>query len=103
MPLSLAYTTPATGASSDYHVIQQIVLDYISSIMTATVSSYVSKDTFDAGKSPAYTQQIQIQAIPPATTDAKSFAESSLIELPPSGSPPQYANRYAFAGATIAA
>jgi hypothetical protein len=104
MPLKLSYVTPNTGAPASYHVVQQVGLDYVSSLTSATVASYLDGDAKDAGKFPMYTQQIQIAGLPDAGADAKAFAESSLAgPVPQDGTGLSNPNRYVFAGAEIVA
>ncbi|CAN7615092.1 hypothetical protein LJR034_004711 [Caballeronia sp. LjRoot34] len=102
MPIAVNYVTPNTGAAATYHVVQQITLDYVSSITNSTVSSYLSKDAKDAGKFPMYTQQIPVDGLPAAAQDARAYAEGRIVESTPDGTTVvPYANRYAFAGGTI--
>jgi hypothetical protein len=101
MPLQKDYETPSTGALASYHVIQQVSLDYVSALTTATVASYLSKDAKDAGRFAMYAQQIQIAGLPGSGSDARDFAEEQLVAPAPDGSPPQTASRYAFTGAQI--
>jgi hypothetical protein len=104
MPLKLSYVTPNTGAPASYHVVQQVGLDYVSTLMSATVASYLDSDAKDAGKFPMYTQQIQIVGLPESGVDAKSFAESALAApVPQDDGGLSNTNRYAFAGAEIVA
>ncbi|WP_144154428.1 hypothetical protein [Paraburkholderia sp. BCC1885] len=102
MPLQLDYVTPSTGATASYHVVQQVSLDYASSITNATVASYLSKDALAAGKFPMYSQQIQVAALPASGTDARAFSETELAAAAPTdGSASSYPGRYAFAGAAV--
>ncbi|MFD1556045.1 hypothetical protein ACFSHT_10470 [Paraburkholderia silviterrae] len=102
MPLQLNFTTPSTGAVASYHVVQQVGLDYVSSLTNATVASYLDSSAKGAGKFPMYTQQIQIDGLPDAGADARSFAESSLIVAAlADGSASVGTNRYVFAGAEL--
>jgi hypothetical protein len=102
MPVALNYTTPSTWAVADYHVVQQINLDFVSSTCTATVASFLSKEAKDAGKSPIYAQQIALEGVPSSGADPKAYVEGMLIEPQPADvTIPPYANRYVFAGGTI--
>jgi hypothetical protein len=102
MPIAVNYVTPNTGAAATYHVVQQIALDYVSSITNSTVASYLSKDAKDAGKFPMYTQQIPVDGLPAAEQDARTYAEGLLVEVMPEDTvAPPYANRHAFAGGTV--
>lgn len=102
MPLQLDYLTPSTGATANYHVVQQVGLDYVSALTNVTVASYLTKAAKDAGKFSMYAQQIQIVGLPNKGVDPLDFAESSLsasADGAASGNP----YRYAFAGAEIVA
>jgi hypothetical protein len=101
MPLQKDFETPATGAVAAYHVVQQVGLDKVSNITTATVASYLSSDAKAAGKFSLYTQQIQIGSLPDKSQDAFDFAEAQLTAEVPDGTPPQAVNRYVFSGAQI--
>lgn len=102
MPLQFNFVTPSTGATAGYHVVQQVGLDYVSSLTNATVASYLDKDAKEAGKFPMYTQQIQLDALPDAGADARAFAESSLAAAAPvDGAAASNLNRYVFSGAEI--
>ncbi|MFM0192429.1 hypothetical protein PQQ65_05005 [Paraburkholderia strydomiana] len=102
MPLQKNYTTPATGAEATYHVVTNVALDYVMTITTATVSSYLSKDAKDAGKFAMYAQQIQVSGLPDKGVDALDFAESSLVAATPTdGDGSASLTRYSFSGAEI--
>lgn len=104
MSLQLNYVTPSTGATGTYHVVQQVGLDYVSSLTNVTIASYLDSAAKDAGKFPMYTQQIQIQGLSPSGADPLAYAESSLSAAAPTdGSASTYPNRYVFAGAQIVA
>lgn len=104
MPLQLNYVTPSTGATASYHVVQQVALDYVSTLTNATVASYLDSAAKDAGKFPMYTQQIQINGLPDSGVDARTFAESSLVDAAPAdGTASTYSSRYVFSGAAIVA
>jgi hypothetical protein len=102
MPLQIEYVTPSTGATARYHVVQQVGLDYVSSLTNVTVASYLDKDANAAGKFPMYAQQIQISSLPDKGVDARDFAETSLVASAPTDAGGfASASRYAFAGAEI--
>jgi hypothetical protein len=101
MPLQKDYETPATGAVSSYHAVQQVGLDKVSTLTTATVASYLSSAAKAAGKMPMYSQQIQLAGLPDKGQDAFDFAEAQLVAAAPDGVTVQAVNRYVFAGAAI--
>jgi len=102
MPVASNYTTPNTAAVATYHVVQQITLDFVSSITNSTVASYLSKESRDAGKFPMYSQQIPVDGLPAAGQDPRAYAEGKIVEAMPDGTVVvPYANRFAFAGGTI--
>jgi hypothetical protein len=103
MSIQFSYTTPSTGAVADYHVVQQIGLDYISNNTNVQVASYVSKDAYEAGKFPVYTQNIQIAGLPVVTADPLVTVQNNLMAAAPTdGTASTTPNRYLFAGATLA-
>jgi len=101
MPLKKDYVTPSTGATANYHVVQQVSLDYVSSQINATVASYLSKDARDAGRFPLYTQQITVAGLPAVGVEALTYAQQQLIAAAPDGGSVTYTNRFAFAGGEI--
>jgi len=103
MPLQKDYETPSTGANASYHVVQQVSIDYVSTMTNATVASYLSKDALSAGKFPMYTQQIMLAGLPPDGEIARDYAEAQLVVAQPDDSSVPVANRYVFAGASIVA
>lgn len=103
MPLQLDYLTPSTGATANYHVVQQVGLDYVSKLTNVTVASYLTKEAKDAGKFSMYAQQIQIVGLPDKGVDPLDFAESSLAAAQTDGAASGNPYRYAFAGAEIVA
>ena len=102
MPIAANYETPSTGALATYHVVQQITLDFVSSITNSTVASFLSKDAKEAGRFPMYTQQIPVDGLPAAGQDPLTYAEARIVEPMPGGTiVAPYANRYAFAGGEV--
>lgn len=102
MSIQFSYTTPNTGAVANYHVVQQISLDYVSSNTNVQVASYVSQDAYAAGKFPVYNQSIQIAGLPVTTADPMDTVQADLIAAAPTdGTASTSPNRYLFAGATV--
>jgi hypothetical protein len=102
MSLKLDYTVPSTGAVAGYHRVPQVSIDKDASLTTATVTSYVSKDAYDAGKFALYTQSIQLPGVPTPTADPFTTVEARLIEATPTdGTASTLPGRYSFAGATL--
>lgn len=102
MSIKFDYTTPATGAVASYHRVPQVSIDKDASVTTATVTSYVSKDAYDAGKFAMYTQIIQIPGVPTPTADPFPTVEALLVEAAPTdGTASTLPGRYTFAGATL--
>jgi len=101
MPLQKDYVAPSTGATASYHVVQQVSLDYVSTMTNATVSSYLSKDAVDTGKFAMYTQQIMLAGLPPDGQNALDYAEAQLVAAPPEDASAPSVNRYVFAGGAI--
>lgn len=105
MPIQKDYETPSTGAIANYHVAQQVSLDYSADGQTnVTVMSYLTKDAKDAGKFPLHTQQIQLSGLPASGQDARAYAYVALVvPAPTDGTANNFTNRYVFAGADIVA
>lgn len=104
MPLNMEYMVQSTGATSTYHVVTQISVDFETHRTVATVASYVSKDARDAGKYALFTQPVMFDGEPPADQGLCAFAETQLSATAPTdGTPAAYPNRYVFAGAAIVA
>lgn len=103
MPLQKDYETPSTGANASYHVVQQVSLDYVSTMTNATVASYLSEDALGAGRFPMYTQQISLAGLPADGQAARDYAEAQLVVAQPDDESVPVVNRYVFAGATIVA
>lgn len=104
MGIQFSYTTPSTGAVAQYHVVQNIGLDYISGNTNVQVASYVSQDACNAGKFPVYQQGIQIAGLPITTADPLATVQADLVaSAPTDGTASTSPNRYLFAGATIIA
>ncbi|MFW6855399.1 hypothetical protein ACODYM_29330 [Burkholderia gladioli] len=108
MPISKQITLDATGATASYHVIGQVNEDYDGKSVVATLRSYVSSDTFAAGKQPVQVAtSVYLTGIPASDQNTIAFAEAQLIAAQPTDgtatSPtlPFAANRYMFAGGTI--
>ncbi|WP_321866770.1 hypothetical protein [Paraburkholderia tropica] len=100
MPIQFSYTTPASGAVAEYHIVDRLSLIRSSKQTIAEVMSYVSANTFAAGKTAVYTQQITIDGLPDDGADAFAFSESSLIAASPTDAVAG-TNRYVFAGGAL--
>lgn len=79
MPIKIDYTTPASGAATTYHVVQQVSLDYANSRVSAQLASYVSGETYAAGKQPVFQQPIEFPVLPPTGEDVLAFVEGKLV------------------------
>jgi hypothetical protein len=101
MAIQFSYTTPATGAITQYHVVQNIQLDYSASSTAVTVASYVDSTTYAANKLPVYTQSISIDGLPDTTQDPLVTVQQQLVAVAPTADASGAANRYLFAGATL--
>jgi len=102
MAIQFVYTTPATGAPAQYHVVQSIQLDYASSRTLVTVASYVDSTTYTASKLPVYTQSIAIDGLPDTTQDPLVTVQQELVAAAPTdGTASTSPNRYLFAGGTL--
>ncbi len=96
MPINSNYTTPASGANTAYQVVTSVMLDYLNKRTVAQVASYVSADTYTAGKASVFSQQAMIKSMPPSGSDPLAFVESLLV------APDATVDLTAFSGGTIA-
>ncbi|KVQ35778.1 hypothetical protein [Burkholderia cepacia] len=108
MAIKQAVVLESTGATAEYHVVTQVMIDTLSKTTSATIMSYVSADTHTSGKQPIQgATTIYMQGVPDANEGAISFAEKLLIVSKPTdgdqtaGVLPYGANRYMLAGGTI--
>ncbi|MCY0385669.1 hypothetical protein OVY01_00115 [Robbsia sp. Bb-Pol-6] len=100
MPIKIDYTTPASGATTGYHVVQQVSLDYANGRSSAQLASYVSDETYAAGKQPVFQQPIEFPVLPASGDDVLTFVEGKIIAPATDTLSPTPA-RQAFAGGTI--
>jgi hypothetical protein len=108
MAISKEITLDATGVVASYHVIQQLSIDALGKTASASLMSYVSADTYAAGKQPVQNAfAVFVQDVPGADEGAIKWMEGRLIEAQPetpdpaAASLPYMANRYVFAGGKI--
>lgn len=98
------WTVPSSGALSTVHVVSQASLDFSgSNTLTATVSSFVDADAYNAGRYALFVQSVPIEGLPASGEDVLAYAEARLTEAAPEGVVSQYTNRYALAGGEIVA
>lgn len=84
------------------HVVTQAQLDFSGSdTVTATVSSFVDADAYNAKLYPVFTQSVPIEGLPPSGQDIISYVEAHLVEAAPEGEVTPYGNRRVFAGGQI--
>ncbi|MFT4064261.1 hypothetical protein [Paraburkholderia sp.] len=109
MAITKDITLDSTGVVASYHVIQQMSIDLLNKTTSAAVASYVSADTCSAGKQTVQNSfMIFVRGVPADGQNAVDFMEATMIAAQPSevdpadASLPYAANRYAFAGGTIA-
>ncbi|WP_246795614.1 hypothetical protein [Burkholderia perseverans] len=100
MPILIDYTTPGTGAVAGYHVVQQVTFDYQNTRSIAQLASFVSKDTYTAGKQPLYAQPIEFSELPTAGMSPRDYAEQKIV-APASDKTSPTAGRANFIGGTV--
>jgi len=100
MPIQIEYTTPGSGAVASYHVVSSIQLDLANTRTVAQVVSYVSSDTYAAGKQPVFQQPIDFPVLPATGDDVLTFVEGKII-APAADTLSTTPARQYFAGGTI--
>lgn len=111
MAIKKDITLDTTGGTAGYHYVQAVTIDRMSKVTTATVVSYVSEDTFKAGKQPiSFPMVVATQGLPEAGADAFAYVEAELVKEAPAEADaaqvsmaPYMANRYLLAGGTVVA
>jgi hypothetical protein len=108
MAIAKEITLDTTGGVAAYHYVSSVSLDRMNKFVTATVVSYVSAETFKAGKQPvSFPQPVSIQGFPADGQDGFAFVEQELIKPEPEGDSsavvtmPYQASRYMLAGGEI--
>ncbi|SAK71368.1 hypothetical protein AWB80_03813 [Caballeronia pedi] len=101
MSIIIDYVTPGTGATAAFHVVQQVTIDYRNSRCAAQLESFVSKETFDNGKQPVFSQSIEFTELPTADLDPRAYAEQKIVAPADDKTSPTIARQY-FIGAEIA-
>ncbi|MDR5761968.1 hypothetical protein [Caballeronia sp. LZ035] len=101
MAIIIDYVTPGTGATAGYHVVQQVTIDYRNARSAAQFESFVSKETYDDGKQPVFSQAIEFAELPTTGLDARAYAEQKIVAPADDKTSPTAARQY-FIGAEIA-
>lgn len=108
MAINKQITLDSTGVVAGFHVIQQLSVDLLNKTTSAAVASYVSKDTYDAGKQSVQSAlMVFVKGVPADDQAVVAFMEATLIAAqsetvdPSEASLPYAANRYVFAGGTV--
>jgi hypothetical protein len=104
MAIKKDITLEATGGTAGFHAVRVIALDLTAKTTMATLVSYVSEDTFTAGKQPASFQMItvSVDGLPDDAQAPLAFVEAQLVAPAPDGAP-TVGNRYLFAGGDLVA
>jgi hypothetical protein len=109
MAIKKEVTLDATGAVASFHVIAHLSVDLLNGTSSATLTSYVSQDTFQAGKQPVQGMlPVFVKGVPASDQNAVAFLEAALIAAQPEtvdpaeAALPYAANRYLFAGGSLA-
>lgn len=95
-----------TGAIANYHEVTAVNVDYVNNTVVATLASYVSKKTKDAGKSALSLNSFTLSPILPARSEsAHDWSLNELIQEPSADFDPEeypgYVNPHMFAGGKI--
>ncbi|MEZ2310883.1 hypothetical protein AB6809_29985 [Paraburkholderia sp. RCC_158] len=109
MSIKKDITLDATGVVAGYHVVQQVSIDMLGKTTSVALMSYVSHDTYQAGKQPVQGAfSVFMKGVPADDQNAIAFVEETLIAAQPEevdpaeAALPYAANRYVFAGGSIA-
>jgi hypothetical protein len=96
------WTVPSSAALATVHVVSQAQLDFSgSNTLTATVSSFVDADAYNAGRTALFVQSVPIDGLPASGEDVLAYVEARLTEAAPEGVVSQYTFRYALAGGEV--
>jgi len=82
MPIIKDLTLEATGGNASCHVVGSISLDLLAKTTMATLISFVSEDTYKAGKNPASFQRIiaSVEGLPVDNEAPLAFIEAELVK-----------------------
>jgi hypothetical protein len=76
----------STGSTAGFHYVASINIDRVTKNATAQVQSYVSEDTYKAGKQPiSFGSSVSLGALPAEGEDPFEFAEKALVAPIPEG------------------
>jgi hypothetical protein len=108
MAIKKPLTLDSTGAPAAYHVVSNVSIDALGKTTTASLMSYVSPDTFVAGKMPVQSgATITVTGTPAADEGAFAYIHRRLVEPRPKDSQPgtpspfSQIDRYFLAGGEI--
>jgi hypothetical protein len=104
MPIVKDLTLSATGGLAGFHTVRIVVLDLVAKTTAATLTSYVSKDTFDAGKQPATFEMltVAVNGLPDDKKSPLAFIEAELVRATDPAEQNLAGNRALFEGGVIA-
>lgn len=82
MPIIKDLILEATGGNASFHVVASISLDLVAKTTMGTLVSFVSEDTYKAGKNPATFQRIiaSVEGLPPDAESPLAFIEAELVK-----------------------
>jgi hypothetical protein len=108
MAIKKELTLEATGAVASFHIITHLSLDMLSGTSSATLTSYVSQETFEAGKQPVQGMlPVFVRGVPADDENAVAFLQKALVAAAPEtvdaadSALPYASNRYVLAGGSI--
>lgn len=109
MAIKKDITLDSTGGTAGFHFIASANVDRVAKNTTVQVQSYVSEDTYKAGKQPvSFGGTVSLGVMPAAGEDVFEFAEKALVAAIPEGvtdPTPMFGSmmlsRYALAGGEI--
>jgi hypothetical protein len=104
MPIIKDLTLAATGGVASYHVLRVVALDLAAKTTNATLVSYVSADTFAAGKQPATYEMltVAVNGLPGDGANITDFIEAELVRVTTPEEQNLAGNRALFEGGVIA-
>ncbi|MGS1053145.1 hypothetical protein ACVCIC_30775 [Burkholderia glumae] len=113
MAIKKSVVLASTGATAGYHVIGNVTLDVLGGTTVASINSYVSEETYKAGKHPLQlSSTIAVEGVPEENEGAVPYIHRRLVEAKPDDEQPagdrpttmyNALDRYMLAGGEIVA
>jgi len=103
VPIVKDLTLSATGGVASFHVVRIIALDLTAKTAAATLTSYVSKETYAAGKQPATFEMltVSVNGVPDDDKSPLAFLEAELVRVTEPDEQNIAGNRTLFEGGNV--